>query len=115
MRSFFGLLLILMTIYVSTQLAPVYVANFRLEESIDNAAHTFSRALPPTEDEARKWVLAEARSLDIDLSPEQVVVRRWNNEGFIWADYTAHVNLLTRPVDLHFKPASRNRKALPGF
>ena len=115
MRSFFGLLLILLTIYVGTQFVPVYVANFRLEESIDDTAQAFSRPFPPTEDEARKWVLAEARALDIDLNPEQVVVHRRYTEGVIWADYTVHVTLLSHPVDLHFQPASHNRRMVQGF
>lgn len=115
MRSFLGLLLILVTVYVGFQLVPAYVANLRLEESIDDTAHALSRAVPPTDDEARTWVVADARALDIELRPSQVEVRRINNEGIVWADYTVHVDFPVHPVDLHFQPASRNRKMMPSF
>lgn len=115
MRSFLGLLLILVTVYVGIQIGPAYVANLRLEEFIDDTAHALSRPIPPSEEETRRWVLAEARALNIDLSPQQIMVRRFNNEGVIWADYTVHVDFPLHPMDLHFQPSSRNRKTLQGF
>ena len=113
MRSLVGLLLIASVLYLGLQVLPAYVANVRLEEAINDTAYALSRALP--EAEARQRVVAEARALDIDLSPEQVTVQKFNNEGFVRADYTVHVALPVYPLDLHFQPASRNRKWSPGF
>jgi hypothetical protein len=115
MRSFFGLLLVSVALYVTAQLAPPYLANLRLEEAIDDTARAFSRVLPPTEDEARARVVAEARALAIELDPRQVEVRRTEHETIVWADYTVRVRFPLYPLELHFQPASHNRQALPGF
>ena len=113
MRSFLGLLMIASAIYLGSQLGPAYVNNVRLEEAINDTAHALGRTLP--EAEARERVVAEARALEIELSPEQVMVEKINSEGFVSAYYTVHVALPVHPLELHFQPASRNRRAGAGF
>jgi hypothetical protein len=116
-RSLVGLLVVLSTIYVGSLVLPAYIANFRLEEAINDVAGELSRNLPATETEedARSHILAEARALDIALTPQQVEVRRIRNEGVAWADYTVRLDFPVHPVDLHFQPASRSKKSAMGM
>lgn len=101
--------------YVGSQVVPAYVANLRLEEFIDDAAHDLSRNLSPNIEETRDRIVLEARALDISLKQDQVGVRRVGTEGYAWADYTVHLNLPVHPFDLHFQPASRNSKGAAGL
>jgi hypothetical protein len=115
LRSVCGLLLVVLTMYVGSQIVPAYMANVRLAEAIDDAAHDLSRNLSPNEEETRDRIVLEARALDIKLKPEQVGVRRVQNEGVAWANYTVHLDFPVHPVDLHFQPASRNSKLAGGI
>jgi hypothetical protein len=54
--------------------------------------------------------MKKARELDIPLADKQLKVTRSGAEVAISAEYTIHVDLPLYPVDLHFAPASKNKR-----
>lgn len=120
LRSLFGIFIIVAAIYLGWMIGPVLLANYQLEDSMDETARMASVQQPPrTEDELRSDVIKDAQSLGITLDPEHVNVKRLGGgvlgaDVMIWADYTVHFDVPFHPFDLDFHPASKNKKRTGG-
>jgi hypothetical protein len=110
LRSLFGLFVIVAAIYCGWLVLPPYLANYRLEESVDDTARTGTMDRTKTEEDLRYLVEKDARSLGIDLSPEQIQVERSGGEVLVWTEYTVHIDMPLHPFDLHFQPMSNSKK-----
>lgn len=94
-------------IYLLLLVIPPYFHNYQFQDSIDETAR-FSGVDPrATEDDIRQKVFKSAQDYDVPLTAEQINVRRNGTEVAIWADYSVHLNVLVRPMDLDFHPATK--------
>jgi hypothetical protein len=102
-------LAIVVFLYVSYKLVPPYFDNWRFEDVIASEArmNTYSYK---SEEEIRDLIYKKAQNLEIPIKPEQIQVRRYASELTIDAEYTVHVDLLLHPMDLTFRPSSRNKR-----
>jgi hypothetical protein len=110
-----GLGAIVAAIYLCWALIPPYFANYQFEDAIETEARlgTYSTK---TDTDIKEAVFKKAQELDLPLTLDQIQVQRataMNGQGtggvVITADYTVHVDIPGYPVDLHFKPGSKNK------
>jgi DNA-binding GntR family transcriptional regulator len=115
LRSLFGIFIVVAAVYVGWLVVPIYMANYQLEEAMDDSVREAIVNYRSTDQSIRAKVMNQARALDIPLGEEQLHVERTSggsmgSDVMIWGDYTVHVDLPFYPFDLHFQPASRNAK-----
>ncbi len=110
LKSLLGLCILGSALYAAWLVFPVYFANYQLEDAMDSAARFGYMDRSKTDQDIRDSVLKEARSLNIPIQPEQIQVQRTGTELLVWGDYTVHVDMPVHPFDLHFQPASKNKK-----
>ncbi len=108
-KALFGLLVVAAVFYLGYKVMPPYFANYQFEDVIRNETDMNSYS-QKSEQEIRESVVKKARDLDIPLTTDQVKVQRSGPELAISADYTVHIDIPVYPFDLHFTPASKNKK-----
>ena len=81
--------------WIGILLVPVYLHNFELSKLL-RASHFSS------ENAARQFVLDRGRSLDLDISPNQLDLRRLPGTAAVDVHYVVRVNFPLYTVDLHF-------------
>jgi hypothetical protein len=110
-----GVFAIVAAIYLCWALIPPYFANYQFEDAIESEARlgTYSTR---TDNDIKEAVFKKAQDLELPLTLDQIQVQRGVNgsgQGIggvvITADYTVHVDIPGYPVDLHFKPGSKNK------
>lgn len=109
LRALFGLFVVVAGFYLAWKLIPPYFNNYQFEDEVQNAAlmNSYSTRSP---EEISSDLAKKAAEYDIPLTPEQINVERNGNELSIWAEYTVHVDLPVFPLDLKFRPATKNRR-----
>ena len=110
LRSLAGLIFVVVCVYTTWKVLPSYMANYELEQTIDNAARFGAMDPRKSEEELRANILHQAEELHVELQPNQVHVQRIVNDVLIWSDYTVHVDVPIYPFDLHFQPMSKSKK-----
>jgi hypothetical protein len=114
MKLVFGVVVIVMAVYLGAELAPPYFANYQFEDAIKTEAQLATYSTKP-EDVIRDTVFKKAQDLEIPVSREQIKVHRTGPTGTgsvsINAPYIVHVNLPGYPLDLHFDPSIKNQGA----
>lgn len=94
-------------VYLCIQVIPPYFNNYQFQDSIEEVAR-FSGVDPhATEDDIRLKVYKSAQDYSIPVTAEQINVRRNGTEVAIWADYSVHLDIPVRPMDLDFHPATK--------
>jgi hypothetical protein len=109
-----GIAVLLAVLSVVWQIGAAEVHNIELQDDLkDLTAQLGTKTglkAPPTDEELRAFVTGKADHYGIELTPQQVTVRRWGNPEFpsfdLSADYTVSVNLLVYKYSLHFTPSS---------
>ena len=99
------------------QIGAAEVANLNLQEDMRDMASQAGTHVgfiaPPSDDELTANVVRRAKEHGLDISPDQVTVRRINpgekSTLYLAADYTVPVNLLALTLHLHFTPSSEKR------
>jgi hypothetical protein len=87
-------------VWIGFVLIPVYLRNFQLEKLIGEApVHS--------EDQTRQMILERARSLGLDISPNQLQIRRLPGTGRFAVRYAVRASLFLYTVDLHFSSTIR--------
>lgn len=108
-KALFGVFIVAAAFYLAYKVMPPYFANYQFEDVVDNEAKMNSYTTK-SEQEIRDGLVKKARELDIPLTAEQVKVQRMGTELAISADYTVHIDIPFYPFDLHFTPASKNKR-----
>jgi hypothetical protein len=95
-------------IFSAFKLLPPYIRNYQLQDSINNIARTstYSKA---GEETIRNDVIKAAHDAGVTLEPSQVRVDRGRVTVDIAADYSVTVDMLVKPVTMHFTPSAGNR------
>jgi hypothetical protein len=114
MKLIFGVVVIVVAVYLGAELIPPYFTNYQFEDVIKSEAQLATYSTKP-EDVIRETIFKKAQDLEIPLSKEQIKVHRTGPTGTgsvaIDAPYTVHVNLPGYPLDLHFDPSIKNKGA----
>jgi hypothetical protein len=114
MKMVFGVVVIILGIYLGVEFVPPYYANYEFEDAIKGEA-LFSTNTNSSEETIRDNVYKRAQQLEIPIAKETIVVHKvgLNGSGSVSIDapYTVHVDLLAYPVDLVFNPSTLNKGA----
>jgi hypothetical protein len=114
MKLIFGIVIIVLAIYLGVEFVPVYYSNYEFEDALKNEA-LFGTNNSNTEDAIRDSVYKKAHSLDIPIEKEAIIVHKTGTMGTgtvsIDAPYTVHLDLIAFPTDLHFDSSSSNKGA----
>jgi hypothetical protein len=109
--TFTGVLMLLVVgamIFSAFKLLPPYIRNYQLQDSVNNIART-STYSTAGEDSIRKEVLKAAHDAGVTLDPSQVRVGRSRESVDIAVDYSVTVDMMVKPVTMHFTPSAGNR------
>ncbi len=112
LKALFGMFVVVGGFYVAFKLIPPYFNNYQFEDAIESEARLNAYS-NKSEQQIREAVAKKALEFDIPLTAEKINVQRLSGEIAIWAEYTVHVDLPGFPLDLKFRPATRN-KAMGG-
>ncbi len=108
-KALFGVFVVAAMVFLAYKVIPPYFANYQFEDVITNETQMNSYS-QKSDQEIRDSVVKKARDLDIPLTSDQVKVQRNGSELAISADYTVHIDIPVYPFDLHFTPASKNKR-----
>ncbi len=103
-----GLVIVVGTVFTAIRLLPPYIANYQLQDSIDNIARTATYS-QITDQELKRQVMRQASDLGIQVTDRQVIAQKSGGSVNIAITYEVPVNLLARQVVLKFAPAAGNR------
>lgn len=118
MKYVFGIVIVVAAAIAVWRVAEPEITNIIFQDELrDTAAQLGWRTgvTPLNSDEDMRNIISrKAATHDIRLAPAQVTVRRTvvgdQTVLFLAADYTVHVDLVVRSIDLHFKPTSKGGK-----
>ena len=111
MKSIFGLLLLLVGGFVMYKVLPVYWGDFKLGQMLNEQAVTYTYT---TTANRRLRIPSRKRRVisDVQLSPEQIKVKRGPDDLAITAEYSVHMDMPIHPLDLNFKTATKNHNVM---
>ncbi len=109
-----GLAMVILAMVAGWQIGAAEIANMNLQEDMRDMASQAGTHVgvvaPSTDEETARTVVRKASEHGIELSPDQVTVRRaTSGEMSTWylaADYTAPIHLGIVTLRLHFTPSS---------
>ncbi len=110
-RLLLGILLIVAVVYLSWKVVPAYFANYQFQEDVDDVARTSAMNMRKAPEDIKAMVLQKARSREIPVDAEDIIVTRNGADVSISAQYTVHVDVPVYPFDLNFN-ASTKREGL---
>ena len=99
--------LIVFGIYAAFKLVPPYVAEYQLNDKMQETAR-FAQVSGYSEDQIRDVIFKTAEDLDIPVTKDQIKVVAGRPVTKISIDYTVPVNLLFFETTLHFSPSAEN-------
>jgi hypothetical protein len=110
----------ILALLVSTgwQFAACELAYYELQDDLKDLSSLnrarIGMAPPSSDDDLRDAVIDKARSYDIALDPQRVIVRRSGSTDapvvYLAADYRARIHLPGYTFVMHFHPTSGNRR-----
>jgi hypothetical protein len=110
-KALFGIFMVVAGFYLAWKLLPPYFNHYQFEDIVAVEARTAAYSHPPkTEDEIRNTVYKKAQEMDLPITPQQIKVRRAESGVEIDVNYTVHVELPVRPLDLDFSVSSKNKR-----
>jgi hypothetical protein len=112
MKLVFGILVIVVAIFLGVQLVPVYYANYQFKDAVNTEATLETYTTKPEAD-IRDAIYKKAQEDGIPIEKDQIKVQRTGTVGtgtlLIAAPYTVHVDIPGYPMDLHFDVSSDNK------
>lgn len=108
-RALIGLMVIAGGFYLAWNLVPPYFNHYQFQDDLDDIARRNSYTVR-NDDDVKQIVISKAKSEDIILKEDQIVVTR-NGDGLgISVHYRVHVDMAIHPVDLDFTANSMNKR-----
>ena len=113
-KVFFGLFVIVVSLYLCVELIPPYYSNYEFQDALDTEA-LLSTNSAKTEEAIQDSVFKKAQDLQLPVTKESIVVHRVGTQGTgsvsIHVPYIVHIDTPVRPIDLHFDVAVINKGA----
>lgn len=103
--------LIVFGIYAAFKLVPPYVAEYQLNDKMQETAR-FAQVSGYSEDQIRDLIFKTVEDLDIPVTKDQIKVVAGRPVTKISIDYTVPINLLFFQTTLHFSPSAENHSLL---
>ncbi len=107
LRALIGLFIVVAFFYVAWKVVPPYMNDYQFEDSVAQIAHEATFNYQRTEQDVKDAVAKKAVEYHIPLSSEQVHVSKNGQEVVITGEYTIHIELPGRPMDLRFQVNSK--------
>lgn len=107
LRAFIGLFIVVAFFYVAWKVVPPYMNDYQFEDSVAQIAHEATFNYQRTEQDVKDAVAKKAAEFDIPLRSEQVHVSKNGPEVIITGEYTIHIDMPGKPIDLHFQVNSK--------
>jgi hypothetical protein len=107
LRALFGLLIVVAFFYVAWRVLPPYMNDYEFEDAVAQIAREATFNYQRTDQDVKDTVAKKAAEFSIPLRSEQVHVARSGQEVIVTGEYTVHIELPGRPVDLHFQVNSK--------
>jgi len=107
LRAIIGLLIVAAFFYVAWKVVPPYMNDYQFQDAVAQIAHEATFNYQRTEQDVRDTVAKKAAEFSIPLTGEQIHVTKSGPEVIITGDYTVHLELPGRPIDLHFHVNSK--------
>ena len=95
-------------IYAAVKIVPAYVAEYQLNDKIQEIAR-FGIVNHDSEESIKDKVFKTMEDLEIPATKDNIKVTAGSSRVTIAVDYTVPVDILFYHVDLHFTPSSENR------
>lgn len=108
-KALVGLVVLFSLIYVGWRVLPVYYTHYELEDFIESQARLDSYS-QRTESEIAETIAQKAKELDLPVTLDQVKVQKAPGAVVISTEYTVHVDLPIRPLDLNMKAETKNKR-----
>ncbi len=99
-------------VYAATQILPVYVHNYELQDNLRQLSIQAMAGQRPTVESVRNAVLERAHDLDLPVKADDVKVVLTGGKITIDLDYTVPIDLKVYTLNLHFTPSAENRAIL---
>ena len=100
--------ILLMGVIAGVKVIPPYVAEYQLNDKIQEIAR-FGIVNHDSEEQIKDKVFKTMEDLEIPATKENIKVTAGSSRVTIAVDYTVPVDILFYHVDLHFTPSSENR------
>jgi hypothetical protein len=100
--------LLVLVIIAGVKVIPPYVAEYQLNDKIQEIAR-FGVVTHDSEEQIREKVFKTIQELEIPARKEDIKVTAGSSKVTISVDYTVPVDILMYHVELHFTPSSENR------
>jgi hypothetical protein len=100
--------ILLFAIYSAVKILPSYVANYQLQDKMQEQAR-FAVVNRYTEEHIRDLIFKEVEDLEVPVKREEIKIV--SNAGVvkISMDYTVPIDLIVYRFNLHFTPSSENK------
>jgi hypothetical protein len=112
-KAIFGFLVIIGLVYCGFEIIPPELTNYSFTDDLRNIAMTAGANPHETDQDLVNAVVKKALEHQIELTPEQVTVKRIGTVGapavYVGADYIVPVNLPGYSFTMHFTPSSGNK------
>jgi hypothetical protein len=109
LKALIGVMIIVGGFYVAWNLIPPYFHNGQFQEELDDVARHASYT-NIGDDDLKQKVIEKAKSMDILLKDDQVIITRGGGGLAITVNYRVHVDMLVHPTDLDFTANSLNKR-----
>jgi cell division protein FtsL len=103
--------ILVLGIYVAFKLVPPYVAEYQLQDKIQEVAR-FGIVNRYSDDQVRENVFKEVQDLGLPVRREDIKVYISQATCKISVDYTVPVDLMFYSTELHFTPSSENKSLM---
>jgi hypothetical protein len=112
-KAIIGFLAIVGLAYSGFQIIPPELTNYSFTDDLRNVAMLGGSNPRETDQDLVNEVIKKAHEHQLDLTPEQITVKRIGTVGmpavFVAADYSVPVSLPGYSFALHFTPSSGNK------
>ncbi len=111
MKAILWTSLFLLFVYICVKIVPPYVANYELQDKMQETARYASAFHKPAE-EVRAAVFRDVQDLEIPARLDDVKVEYSGRTVRITVQYTVPLDLFFYHTEMHFSPTSENRSII---
>ena len=108
-KALFGILFIVVGIFLAWKVLPYYYANMELQDFVESQARIESYSTH-TEADIAEVMAKKAQELEIPLKADDFKVQKAGTDLTITADYNVHVDVPIHDFDMHFHVETKNHK-----
>jgi hypothetical protein len=115
MKLVFGVVIVVVALYLCVELIPPYYANYEFEDAVKTEALMATNS-SKAEEAIQETVFKKAQELQIPVTRENIHVTRAGSQFVgsvsIEVPYNVHLDMAFYPMDLHFDVATTNKGAM---